>query len=461
VAELRTVLRLDARRTMILIAVPVLAGLGVAVAWQGLIPGVASWDCAVAAVGTSVRLLGPLAATLAAWATLRAERLDYLRTLGTRSPAVGPLLDLLLLCGVAMVAYVVVALVILADTLVHPAAPGFHPLGLLAGAAALLLCVVAGYLAGRLVPRPQTVAVVAMLTAAWSALRPAGWSWLSLLPPASVGPVGLYAGLRPGLAADQLLWSLGLATALVAGYLWTLSQWRPLMLPIALALGVTAVSTVRLHGYGGSATVRTQFAGQECRSWPLTVCVHPALLPALPSLEAVATPLATRLAGTPGGFRVVRQLPDQTPAGVRRGVAWVHVADLAPGYERRTAQELVAGLHTRCQAPYEQFVDAWLLDAPAPQPGGGGALRRFEGWNEAQRQAWLRHHYLAYRRCALRGADFQAVAPAPARSQDRSTAYGAKGSTPAPSASAVRRPSQPSTSRPSRTRPTYARKSTP
>src|SRR5206468_9228465 len=122
-----------------------------------------------------------------------------------------------------------------------------------AGAAALGLCVAAGYVAGRCVPRRLTVVLVAVLGAAWSALRPAGASWLSLLPPASIGRIGLYTGLRPGLAADQLLWSLGAGTALVTAYVWTLCRWRLLAVPLVVAVGVTAYGTVRLHEYGGSA----------------------------------------------------------------------------------------------------------------------------------------------------------------------------------------------------------------
>jgi len=402
-----TVLRLDARRTAIVLAVPALACLGIAAAWRGLIPGVASWESSVAAIAASVRLVGPVAATLACWAALRAHRLDYLRTLSARSPVTGPLLDLLLLCGVALLAYVIVALVIIGDTLLQPAAPGFHPLGLPAGAAALAACVVTGYVAGRLAPRPLTAAVVAAMTTSWSVLRPAGSSWLSLLPPAAYGPIGLNGGLRPGLAADQLVWALALGTAIVAGYMWRLSRHRMLLVPLALGLALTTVATVRLHGYGGSAVTATPPTAPVCRTWPLTVCVHPALAPGLPSLEAVATPLATRLTGTPGGFRTLRQLPGAGPAHIKAGVAWVHLTDLGPGYERRVAHELVAGLHTApCDSAYAALVDAWLLGEPAGGPADPVVQRRFAGWTDQRRRTWLRTHYPTYRACALSPADF-------------------------------------------------------
>ena len=54
--DLGRVLRLDARRTALLFAVPVLAVAGVAAAWWNLIPGVAYWDNAVIAINSFNRI---------------------------------------------------------------------------------------------------------------------------------------------------------------------------------------------------------------------------------------------------------------------------------------------------------------------------------------------------------------------------------------------------------------------
>jgi hypothetical protein len=402
---------------MVLIAVPVLAVLGLALAWQALIPGVAYWDNTVVAVSASVRLLGPATATLAAWGAVREHRLDHLRILTSRSAATGPLLDLLLLTLVSLLAYGVVAGVVVAETLLRAGTWDLRPAGLLAGAAALVLHVVLGCLAGRLFASPLVVVAVAVTTLLWATLRTDGSSWLSLLPPAAIGQVQVFDGLRPGLFTDQLLWSLGFGATLLLGYMWTVSRRAVIVLPIAAALGVTAVSTVRLHGYGGAALTPAP-TGYACGRWPLTVCVHPALRSALPSLEAAVTPLAARLAGTPGAFTRVEQLPGGGEVGevtVRGGVARVHLTDLAPGYWHRAAQEIGLGLIDArvCAAPdhmrgvlYSSMVSAWLLDehpSAAPDPA---TARRFGRWSEQARRSWLRTHYAGYRHCSLRPYDF-------------------------------------------------------
>lgn len=410
------VLRVEARHSTLLGAVPVLAAGGAVLAWRALPPGVAYWDAAVVALTASVRLLGPVAAALAAWASLREHRFDYLRGLTSRSPATGALLDLLLLCGAALVAYGLAATVIAVGTVARDEAGRLHPLGVPAGAAALVLHVVLGYLAARLVPHPMTAALTGGLTALWAALR-AGTSWWSLLPPATLDHVDPFTGLRTGVLADQLLWSLGAAAALVCGYVAVVAR-RPVAVTLAVAaLAVTAVSTVRLEASGGTA-VSPAPAGRRCVHWPLTICVHPALRSALPALEAALTPLAARLAGTPGAFTRVEQRPPGEPVGVRNGVAYIHLPDLAPGYEQRVVRALVAGLAEAagCADPrrargaaYTAVVDAWLLDDPVPATGRavGAEFARFGDWTETRRRHWLSRNFAAYRSCTLQPHDLR------------------------------------------------------
>jgi len=423
VVELGRMLRIDARRTAVFVSIPALVLVGIVAAWPTLLPGVAYWDNAVAALGASVRLLGPAAAALGAWVAIREHRLDYLRDLTTRSPAVGPLLDLLLLTAVTLFAYGIVGTIVLAQTALGEDAGRLHPLGLLAGAASLTLHVVIGFLLGRLVEGgppagaagwrgPVPVALGALLagggTWLWTALR-SGDAWWSLLPPAAIDRVGLYAGIRPGLFADQMLWSLGLATTIVVGYVWSLDRRAALAVPIMAGLAVTVIATAQIHSYGGAAAAPAP-TGNVCRHWPLTVCVHPALLAALPDLEAAVTPLAARLNGTPAAFTQVEQRPADQPAGVRDGVAGIHLPDLSPGHQVRAARELRATLTNAasCAAPhhargaaYTALVNAWLLDEDPPLVPGPVAARRFARWSEGTRHLWLRDHYSGYRTCTL------------------------------------------------------------
>ncbi|WP_157431640.1 hypothetical protein [Actinomadura hibisca] len=433
-AELGQVLRLDARRTALLVAVPVLAGIGVVPAWLSLVPGIGYWDNSVVALADAVRTLGPVAAALSAWAALRERRLDYLRDLTPRSPATGSLHDLLLLSAAALVAYGVVTTVVVFETMSRLEAGRPNPLGMLSGAAALVLHVVAGYLVGRSVPRPATPPLVGAATGSWAALRAPDGSWLSLLPPAALGRVELFTTLRTEVLAWQTAWSLGLVAALVCGHVAWMTRRSPAIVPLAAALAVSGLATVRLEASGGEAAAAVPTA-RVCREWPLTVCVHPALRAALPTLSAAVTPLATRLTGTPGEFTRVEQRPAAEPAGVAGGVAAVHLDDELPaGYQTRVVQQIAGGLVTAptCTgrpAQYRALVDAWLLGQRPPEIADTRAARRFAALSEDGRRTWLTARYPRYRTCRLGPADFRAparkqpgktkAAPVKARPEDR------------------------------------------
>ncbi|MCW2946782.1 MAG: hypothetical protein JWR24_3499 [Actinoallomurus sp.] len=412
-SDLGRVLRIDARRTAPFLAVPALALLGAVAAWHALLPGVAYWDDAVAALFTSVRLLGPASAALAAWVALREHRLDYLRGLSARSPSLGPLLDLLVLGVVTLSAYTVVAAVVAVKTLIRVQAGHPQVMGLLAGALTLLVYTVIGYLAGRVVPRLLTVPAAAAVTYLWGVARPGTWTYL--LPPPDVEHIRPFAGLRTELLTGQALWSLGLGTLLVTGYLSALTRRARLAVPLVAATALIAGTTLWIHGQQRAPLTPRAFE-YACRQWPLTVCVHPALRTALPSLEAALTPLATRLSGTPGRFTRVEYRPDNDFPRPGHGVVYIHLRDLSPGYEHRAEQEIeISLLDARtCGDPrhaagarYSALVSAWLLDEEPPRLGDAAAAREFGRWDEQQRRQWLRTHYGRYHSCMLRGKDFR------------------------------------------------------
>jgi hypothetical protein len=413
VSDLGRVLRLDARRTALLVAVPVLTLVGTTATVLSLCPSVAYWDNTVVALVNAVRFLGPVAAGLAAWAAVRERPLDYLRDLTARSPATGVLFDLLLLSSAALVSYVAVTVLVVAVTLVQEEAGHPHPLGAVAGAGALVLHVVVGYLTGRVVPHRVTAALVLAVTSLWAALRVPGVSWWSLLPPAALPHLDLFTTLRPAVFAAQVLWATGLTATLILGYVMWVTRRFLLVLPLAVALAATTAATLDLRG-SSAGTVASVPAEPVCRRWPLTVCVHPALRDALPRLMEQVTPVAARLNGTPGAFTRVEQRPAWMPVTVAGGVAAVHVDEnLSPGYAARAVRQISEGLKDAraCATPngYRAMVDAWLLgDDPRAVPDTRAA-RRFASWSERRRRAWLRHHFAEYRTCALDREDFRSV----------------------------------------------------
>ncbi|GAA3232893.1 hypothetical protein [Actinocorallia longicatena] len=406
VARVARVVRLDARGGALIAAVALLAADGAVAAWRGLEPGVADWDGAVAAVEGSVRWLGPLGAGLAAWTGLRAQRLDYLRALAARSPAVAVLHDLSVLVAVCVLGYAAGALVACVRAFSVGGFGWIHPVGLTAGAATLALFVIVGYLSGRLWAHPATVAAVVAGSAVWASGRPR-WGWAGLLPPVELGRVDLFEGLKGEVLAGQMFWAFGAGGVLVLGYVAAVTRRRGPAAAAAVALLVTAVCTLRLEAAGGVVTAPSA-REYSCRDWPVTVCVHPALKGALPVLGAAVAPLATRLAGTPAAFGRVEQRSAREPAGVSGGTAAFHLTGLKDGFARRAVREIEAGLW-RCPEPglagpgsYQAQVSAWLRDEPVP----AAPAVPFTRWDEQRRRAWFTAHYPAYRVCGLGPASY-------------------------------------------------------
>ncbi|MCP2334953.1 hypothetical protein [Actinomadura rupiterrae] len=436
-ADLSRVLRADARRARPLAGAAVLAASGIAAAWPTLLPGVAYWDNSIVALVNAVRVMGPVAAGFAALAGARERRLDYLRVVTARSPITGVLLDLALLVMVALASYAVVVGVIVVRTVLRQEAGQPDLLGLTAASAALALHVTAGYLAGRLVPRPTTALVVTAAAALWAAARLPGTSWWSLLPPAALHRVELFTCLSPGVLADQTVWAATLAVALALAYCWWVTRRAVLLLGVAAALVLAGGATVRLHGTHGRA-VEAAPAADVCHDWPLRVCVHPALAPALPALEEALTPLAARLADTPAAFTRVEQRPVPGPARVAHGLVRLYLpGELGAGFTAGVLRDVRDGLvgprtcatRTRGARQYESLVDAWLLGNPAPAISDRSVSRRFGLWDEEDRRSWLRTHFTDYRKCSLGASDFSSHALA----KSKRSAPSQKSGTPAPS----------------------------
>ena len=406
-------------------------------AWHSLPPGVASWDAAADALMESVRLIGPAAAGIAAWTAIADRRtgLRKLERLAVRSAASRPLGRLGAAAATAVVSYLVVAAGLVGWMIAEGPVAGPVPVDeVLAGAAALLCCVAAGFLIGGLIPAtgPSVLSGLAVAAGAWALtslsgpaipaqLGRSGW-WRLLVPPDLHH--ALFTQWRPGLFGAELAWFAGLGCAGMLAFCWTVGRRRRYLgaavIPLALAItGAGWIHAERLR------PVHPDAPRLECQTWPLVICVHPALAQALPQLESSFTTIAAHVGGTPAAIRRLVQYPAAVPLPRGRGPDYsyaFHLANLAAGYEGGLESSIAAQVVPLCRGLEGQLNDPvrdWLLDTPMPGDvtwfvGGEDAAPMaargpdgvFRAYTEKQRREWLHRHYRQVVGCKLRPSDF-------------------------------------------------------
>ena len=410
---------------------------GFASAWHSLPPGVVSWDGAADALLESVRLIGPVAAGIAAWTAIADRRtgLRKLERLAVRSAASRPLGRLGAAAATAVVSYLFVAAGLTGWMIANGPVAGPVPAAeLLAGAAALLCCVAVGFLVGGLIPAtgPPVLSGLAVATGAWALtslsgpavpaqLGRSGW-WRLLVPPDLHHP--LFTEWRPGLFGAEVAWFAGLGFAGMLAFCWSVGRRRRYLgaavIPLALAVtGAGWIHAERLR------PVVPDSPGLQCQTWPLVICVHPALALALPQLESSFTTIAAHVGGTPAALRRLVQYPADVPLPRGRGTGYsyaFHLDNLATGYENGVEASVSAQVIPLCRGVAGQLNDpvrAWLLDTPMPGDvswfvGGEsaspvavqGSDGIFRAYTEKQRRQWLRRHYRQVVGCKLRPSDF-------------------------------------------------------
>ncbi|WP_283137296.1 hypothetical protein [Rhizohabitans arisaemae] len=411
------------------IALSLLAVLGLIAAWSVLIPGVADWENLVAAIIGSLRLTGPVATAFAAWAAIRRRA----ATRGRRLTAWRATLSPLSVVAVVLLSFAVTSGVLALKTLLSDEVGRLWPSGLVMGVAGLTLYVMLGWVTGWLIPfpvTPFTAGVGCHVLVVWLA---DGHRWWSALAPTTPEPYDLFERMEPDLFLNQTLWLAGLSVALLL----TWAAWvarRPLVLTSAtLAVLVAGGGAARLHG--GHPAVPTEPVAYTCQEWPITVCVHPGMRPGLAELGSAFTELAARLNGTSMAFSRVEQRSRDHFARPRAGVVVIHVDDLSPGYAGEARREVVARLPRSCGTggPYDAVVTAWLRGDPLPDGPGPEQLRAaawFSALTEDQRRDWMRTHHREFTLCRLGPGHFSDTAyPQVA---DPSVTWGYVPPTPAP-----------------------------
>ncbi|MDH2430001.1 hypothetical protein [Sphaerisporangium sp. TRM90804] len=391
-----------------LVAVGMLLALGLLAAWSVLVPGVSAWENVMVAVIGSLRLTGPVAAAFAAWVAVRDRRAAAHRAHGAWPTLRSPLAVLAVVVGAFAATVTVLAMkAVLTEQAGHLA-----PTGLAVGAAGLALYAMIGWVVGWVLPWPLTpllagVGAYGLLT--WVA---GASSWVGRLAPATSEPYDPFEGLSPAAFADQTLWLLGLAAALLFTWAAVVTRRAVALAAAMLALLAAGTGMARLMG-APPAVAATEPMVYSCQEWPIIVCVHPGMSSGLTELGAAFTTIAARLTGTPAAFSRVEQRPRGDTGTAAPGVVPIHVDDLTPGYAARAAAEFVERLARPCaRAPesgYRSIVTAWLRGAPLPSgplPAHQGAAAWFSALTESQRRDWLRMFYTDFALCRLKTTHF-------------------------------------------------------
>lgn len=421
--------RYELRHSPALLALPLLILLHAALAWRRLKPGTDVYLDATSAVVAGVLLSGPLVAGVAAWVASRESRrgISYLRVASPRSNLAQPVMELSVIVAVATMAYVVVAAVVLGKIAFFATWGRPAWLWLIVGWLALQMYVVAGYVAGRFVPRPwvpPTVMLCCYLAAAWNLAQYGHWWYF--LSGATVEDVSVFRHLNNKLLAGQAVWYLGISgVALSLAAIILGSAKRLALSTLALAVAVSASGATLVSGQQNRLQTSLTTFRYTCSGTMPQVCVHPAFSKGLPALAVAFTQLHQKVAGTPAEVARVEQLDTDPRMHPSPGAGRFALENLAAGYTQAALGDFlnvyrigpIACLGQDSQAiksgaaELASLVRMWLL-GQGTQPGAWRNPSQQAAWtwfatvDEASRRLWLKQHYDKVTNCALTTADF-------------------------------------------------------
>lgn len=403
---------------------PALFGVGVWAAFQTKEPGLSYWPNAIMAVNTSVLLVGPVFAGLAAWLATRERRRDLaqVRLLALRPGWAFPIAELAAVTVWALLAHLVTMLVVTGYMLWAGAIGPWQPAMVVSGVLSAVFYPTLGYLAGRLVPRrfvPPMVAIGAYLITVLRSTQ-SGEPWY-LLTPVFDELVDPFGGPQAGLYWRHGVWLLGLTGLLATVTALRVDRRRSVALATTGAVAVAAAGALLVSALGGTyyADESPPFS-YECAEQRITICVHPAFGEALPGLHNTFGPLSARLTGTPAEITRLEQRPRGLGEQPSPGAQAMHMDHLGAGVIDLAAQEYLED-HVDVAACFRsgagrghrltEAVIIWLLDAERDRPGERIAepLRYLRSLGAHEGNEWLVAHYRAFTTCELQPGDFRSV----------------------------------------------------
>ncbi len=441
-------LRIEARRNVVVLLLPVLAVIAWLQARNGLRTPPVVWPQVTVQARDWIVYLGPFVAAAAAWMGARERRHgmeDLLAT--TPRPAWrrrGAIWTATTLWG--LLAYVVVAAGILAYGVTRATWgtllvwPFCWPL--LIGLFTLPAHAAIGFALGRYAPSrftPPLVAIVLLLVQGYvggaigEGARVPAWVpyWAAYLSPAVYVDQSVWFGVTPNLCGPQALYLLGLTgLSLAGGDGCRLARWGGALASAALIVaGVILIGRTAPSVKAGSPVMKSAIEARGvhlipyksiCGGGPVVVCVHPAYSSGLGDAAVLVNRVIAPLSGLPGvpTRAAQRSSGHDAPAGVLvfypfkgamgdEGAAAVVAVQLAWGraarydvtIDGRSSVHITAG-------GARTMLWLWLMRqagyrAPPPAQGFGNAVvaeeQRFTALPTAIRRAWLRAHYVALR----------------------------------------------------------------
>ena len=443
--------RIEARRNVVVLLLPILAAIAWLQARNGLQTPVVVWPQVTVQARDWVVYLGPFVAAAAVWMGARERRHgmeDLLAT--TPHPAWrrrGATWAATTLWG--LLAYVAVAAGILAygaarATWGTPLAwPFCWPL--LIGLLALPAHAALGFALGRYAPSrftPPLVAIALLLVQGYvggaigEGARVPAWLpyWAAYLSPAVYVDQSVWFGVTPNLCGPQALYLLGL-TALALGGLAggdgrCLPRWgAPLAGAALLVAGVILISRTAPTVKAGNPVMKSAVEARGvqlipyaplCGGAPVVVCVHPAYSARLHDAAALVNRVVAPVYGLPGvpTRAVQRSSGHDAPADALvfypitgamgdEGAAAVVAVQLAWGRVARYDVTIdgQSSVHITGDGA-RTMLWLWLMrqagyNVPPPAQGFGNEVvateQRFAALPTATQRAWLRAHYAALR----------------------------------------------------------------
>lgn len=324
---------IEARRTVAIWLVPLMAWLAWRIVRDALALDVVLWVEASAAIGRSAVVVGPLAAGAAAWVAGRDRRRNTGDLLGTTArPAFQR--DLAVWAGTTawgLAAYGAVAAVVLVETARRATWGGPAVWPILAGAAGVAAHVAVGTALGRLnLGRfgNLMVAPVAVMGLFYAQILSSdtrleeigeGWSRGRLLSLDERWQTSVWYGLPAALPALQAVWYLGLTGAILAAV--AVARRRGVLEALALAVAVavaltSAAEVVQRTGSWGQMvgvdrTAEATPVALSCAGEPFEVCVHPAYRAWRDDIAGSVNAALAPLVGLPGAPTRAEQVPDR------------------------------------------------------------------------------------------------------------------------------------------------------